>query len=76
MRKSSSEKFDLNSKWKNLGFYLEHEVALVLFLQSLKNCGVNFMKAKRAELNSSARFVAKYRGLHFTPQATTFTSFG
>lgn len=35
MRKSNSEKFNLNSKWENLGLYLEQEVAFVLFLQSL-----------------------------------------
>ena len=37
MKKSNSEKFNLNRKWENLEFYLEQEVAFLLFLQSFKN---------------------------------------
>lgn len=41
MRKLNSEKFDLNGKWENLEFDLEHEVAFVSFLQPFKK--VNYI---------------------------------
>lgn len=41
MRKLNSEKFDLNSKWENLGFDLDYEVAFVSFLQPFKK--VNYV---------------------------------